>query len=62
MDIRRVVANTNIRPTDRKIKQAKKVINNVLGSEKPISAKTTTNVFDGLGKSIRNTMNNMRKN
>lgn len=64
MNVKKVITNINIKPTDRKIKQAKKVVESGLPKEmpieKPIYITTEADVFERVKNSIQVSINYMK--
>ena len=64
MNVKKIVADINIKPTDRKIKQAKKVIESGLPKEmpieKPIYITSEADIFEKVKNSIQVSINYMK--
>lgn len=64
MNVKKVITNINIKPTDRKIKQAKKVVESGLPKEmpieKPIYITTEADIFERVKNSIQVSINYMK--
>lgn len=64
MNVKKIVSDIKIRPTDRKIKQAKKVIESGLPKEmpieKPIYITSEADIFERAKNSIQISIDNMK--